>query len=296
MPCCRGKGAYTYSARRPEFNPAWKPIGDWRPGAWKAETMPQPATLGATRRTARGTVDPDEVARFAALATTWWDSRGPMMPLHRLNPTRIAFIRDRVAARLGRDPLGEQPLRGLRLLDVGCGGGLLAEPMRRLGATVVAIDAAEESVRVAGLHAEDAGLAIDYRQAAAEELAAAGEKFDVVLNMEIVEHVADLDAFLDAVCALTKPGGMMFVATLNRTPQSFALGIVAAEYLLRWLPPGTHQWRKFVRPAELARRLRRGNVALVEVTGVRYNPFAGAWALGNDLSVNYMAAGVKDDG
>lgn len=256
--------------------------------------MPGATAIDTPKNAMGETVDPDEVARFAALAATWWDTHGAMAPLHHLNPTRIAFVRDRAAARFGRDPLGDRPLRGLDLLDVGCGGGLLAEPMSRLGATVVGIDAAAENVRVAGLHATEAGLTIDYRHAAVETLVAAGRQFDIVLNMEIVEHVADLDAFLVATCALTKPGGMMFVATLNRTPQSFALGIVAAERLLRWLPPGTHEWRKFVRPAELARRLRRGRIALSEITGVRYNPIAGSWTLGNDLSVNYMAVGVKD--
>lgn len=253
--------------------------------------MPRSATSAAAT-----TVDPAEIARFASLAATWWDPGGPMMPLHRLNPTRIAYIRDHIAARFGRDPLGERPLRGLTLLDVGCGGGLLAEPMSRLGATVIGIDASEESIQVARSHAAETGLTIDYRCATAEALAAAGAEFDVVLNMEIVEHVANLDVFLDASCALTKPGGMMIVATLNRTPQSFVLGIVVAERLLRWLPPGTHQWRKFVRPAELARRLRRNGVAVTAITGVRYSPLSGRWSLGNDLSVNYMVTGVKDGG
>jgi 2-polyprenyl-6-hydroxyphenyl methylase/3-demethylubiquinone-9 3-methyltransferase len=258
--------------------------------------MPRSAAIDTTKIAIGRSVDPDEVARFAALAATWWDPRGPMAPLHRLNPTRIAFIRDHAAARFGRDALGDRPLRDLDLLDVGCGCGLLAEPMSRLGATVTGIDAAEENLQVAVHHAAEAGLTIDYQHAAAEEIAAAGKQFDIVLNMEIVEHVADLDTFLGATCALTKPGGVIFVATLNRTPQSFVLGIIAAERILRWLPPGTHQWRKFVRPAELARPLRRGGVALGEITGVRYNPIAGSWSLGNDLSVNYMAVGVKEGG
>ncbi len=254
--------------------------------------MARQAYRGA-RDAPAGSVDADEVARFAVLADRWWDENGPLRPLHALNPTRIAFVRDRVAARLDRDPLGDRPLSGLGLLDIGCGGGLLAEPMARLGAAVVGIDAAAESVRVAADHARDGGLEIDYRDATAEALAAAGERYDVVLNMEVVEHTADQDAFLAASCALVRPGGTLFVATLNRTLQSFALAIVGAEYVLRWLEPGTHDWNRFVRPAELARRLRRGGVTIREITGVRYNPFAASWALGRDLSVNYMAMGIK---
>ena len=241
-----------------------------------------------------GTAEPDEVARFAALAEKWWDPKGPLKPLHALNPTRIAFVRDRVAARFGRDALGDQPLRGLELLDIGCGAGLLSEPMARLGARVVGIDAAEESIRVARRHARDGGLDIEYRHAAPEALAAAGERYDVVLNMEVVEHVADLDGFLAATCALVKTGGALFVATLNRTMRSFVFGIVGAEYVLRWLEPGTHDWRKFVRPAELARGLRRGGVAVTEMSGVRYNPLTDTWSLGRDLSINYMAFAVKE--
>ena len=252
-------------------------------------------TRARARQPAAASVDAEEVARFAALADRWWDSEGPMKPLHALNPTRIAFVRDRVAEHFGRDPLAERPLRGLGLLDVGCGGGLLSEPMARLGADVTAIDAAEENLRIAALHARDGGLAIDYRHSSVEALAAARGRYDVVLNMEVIEHVADLDAFLAAACALVKPGGMTIVATINRTPQAFALAIVGAEYLLRWLEPGTHQWRKFVRPAELARRLRRGGVAVGEMTGVRYNPLTQSWSLGRDLSVNYMAVGFKEN-
>ncbi len=247
-----------------------------------------PADPGAAR-----TVDADEIARFEALAERWWRADGPMRALHRLNPVRIRFVRDRLAARLGRDADGDAPLAGLTLIDVGCGAGLLSEPMARLGARVTGIDAAAENIRVAAAHAAAGGLAIDYRHADVEALARAGERFDVVMAMEVVEHVADLDAFLAACCALVKPGGAMFVATLNRTPQSFALAIVGAEYLLRWLPRGTHDWRKFVRPSELAARLRRGGVKIVELAGVRYNPFADAWSLADDVSVNYMAMGEK---
>ena len=255
--------------------------------------MPQPATPGA-HDSPGGSVDVDEVARFAALAERWWEAEGPLKPLHALNPTRIAFVRDRLAARLGRDALGERPLDGVRLLDIGCGGGLLSEPMARLGARVVGIDAARENVRVATDHAREGGLDIDYRHATAEALAAAGERFDAVLNMEVVEHVADVDAFLAASCALVGPGGALFAATLNRTLQSFALAIVGAEYVLRWLAPGTHDWRKFVRPAELARGLRRGGLTVIEISGVRYGPISGSWSLATDLSVNYMAFAVRE--
>ncbi len=254
--------------------------------------MPKPASPEPRHAP---TVDADEVARFAALADRWWDPEGPLKPLHKLNPTRIAFVRDRVAARFGRDPLGDRPLRRLKLLDIGCGGGLLCEPMARLGADVAGIDAAAENVAVAASHARESGLDIVYRAATAEALAAAGESYDVVLNMEVVEHVADLDTFLAASSALVGPGGMIVVATLNRTLQSFALAIVGAEYVMRCLEPGTHDWRKFVRPAELARRLRRGGLHVTEMTGVRYDPFAGSWSLDRNLSVNYMAVGVNEE-
>ncbi len=211
-------------------------------------------------------VDPGEVAKFAALAGEWWDPAGTFAPLHRLNPARLTFIRDRIAAHAGRDPLAERPLAGLRVLDIGCGGGLLCEPMARLGAAVTGIDAAEKNVAVAAEHAAEAGLDIDYRHSTAEALAAEaraaetrsaeigagnGAGFDLVLNMEVVEHVADVAAFLQASAALVAPGGAMALATLNRTPKSFALAIVGAEYVLRWLPRGTHDWRRFLRPSEL---------------------------------------------
>ena len=234
-------------------------------------------------------VDPAEVARFSALAESWWDPLGELSPLHKLNPVRIAYVRDKAAARFGHDAKRERPLRGLALLDIGCGGGLLAEPMARLGARVVGIDASERNIGVARAHAEASGLAIDYRAATAEALASAGEHFDIVLAMEVVEHVADLGAFLGACCALMKPGGMMIVATLNRTPQSFAFAILGAELLLRWLPLGTHDWRRFLRPSELAAELRRCGARIAELVGVRYSPLTDRFVLGADLSVNYMA-------
>ncbi len=245
-------------------------------------------------------VDPDEVAKFAALADDWWDPAGKFAPLHRLNPARLTFIRDRIAALRDRDPLAERPLAGLRVLDIGCGGGLLCEPLTRLGAQVTGIDAAEPNVAAAARHAAEAGLDIDYRHTtaealAAEALAAGGQGFDLVLNMEVVEHVADVKAFLQASAALAAPGGAMALATLNRTPKSFAFAIVGAEYLLRWLPRGTHDWRKFLRPSELVTQLRAAGLETKELTGVAYNPLTGAWHLApRDLDVNYMIFAVKD--
>lgn len=238
-------------------------------------------------------VDPAETAKFAAMAEAWWDPHGKFRPLHKFNPTRIAFIRDRVAARRGRDPLAPRPLADLKLLDIGCGGGLLAEPMARLGASVTGIDAVARNIAVARLHAERTGLAIDYRTATPEELVESGVKFDVILNMEVLEHVADRGAFLAACCALLADDGLMFIATLNRTAKAFALAIVGAEYVLGWLPRGTHDWRKFVRPSELAAGLRPHGVGFAEITGVAYSPLADRWSLSRDLDVNYMAVAEK---
>ena len=256
-----------------------------------AKGAPKAPGKKTTRKPSGGSVDPAEVARFAAMAGEWWDPRGKFRPLHKLNPVRLAFIRDRVAGHHRRDPLAGRPLDGLRLVDVGSGGGLLAEPMTRLGARVTGIDAAEDNVRMARLHAGEGGL---HRVSTAEALAQAGERFDVVLNMEVVEHVADRDVFLDACCRLVRPGGVMVAATLNRTAKAFALAILGAEYLLRWLPVGTHRWSRFVRPSELAAALRRNGLEVVELTGVVYNPLADRWHLApGDLDVNYMAFAVK---
>jgi 2-polyprenyl-6-hydroxyphenyl methylase/3-demethylubiquinone-9 3-methyltransferase len=251
----------------------------------QAEARPEPAV--------RDSVDPAEIAKFSAMAEEWWDPAGKFRPLHKLNPTRLAFVRDRIAGHLGRDPLADRPLAGLSLLDIGCGGGLLAEPLCRLGAEVTGIDASERTIKVASVHAAEVGLAIDYRHAAAEDLAGEGARFDAVLNMEVVEHVADLGAFLAASGALVKPGGAMVVATLNRTPKAFLLGIVGAEYLLRWLPPGTHDWRRFVRPSELARGLVAAGLTVTEIAGMTYNPLTDAWHLSRDTDVNYMVFAVK---
>lgn len=250
--------------------------------------------IGTERDSRAGSVDPAEAAKFAAMADAWWDPHGKFRPLHKFNPTRIAFIRDRVAAHLGRDPLGHRPLADLRLLDIGCGGGLLAEPMARLGAEVTGIDAVERNVQVARVHAERSGLDIDYRAATPEELVPEGATFDVILNMEVIEHVADRDAFLAACCDLLADDGLMFIATINRTAKAFALAIVGAEYILRWLPIGTHDWRKFLRPSELAAGLRPHDVAFAEITGVGYNPLTDKWSLTRDLDVNYMVLAKRD--
>ena len=239
------------------------------------------------------TVDPDEVARFEAMAEAWWDPNGKFRPIHRFNPVRLAYIRDRLCAHFGRDPKAIRPLEGLRLLDIGCGGGLLCEPARRLGASVVGVDAAERNVEVARLHAEQSGLDIDYRHTTAETLVADGEAFDAVLNMEVVEHVADVGLFITSCAALIKPGGAMVAATLNRTAKSFALAIVGAEYVLRWLPRGTHDWRKFIKPSEFGRHLRTAGLRIDDLTGVVYNPLTDKWSLSRDMDVNYMLFAVK---
>jgi 2-polyprenyl-6-hydroxyphenyl methylase / 3-demethylubiquinone-9 3-methyltransferase len=234
------------------------------------------------------TVDEAEVDRFSRLATEWWDPRGKMAPLHKLNPVRLTFIRDQAAAQFDRDPKRLDSLSGLRILDIGCGCGILAEPLARLGAHVVGADPSSTNIEAAKLHAAGAGLTIDYRCTDAEALADAGERFDVVLAMEVVEHVADLDLFVQRCAEMVKPTGLMFVATINRTLKSFALAIVGAEYILRWLPRGTHQWSKFVTPGEIKRRLTKNGLPLIDETGVIYNPLSDRWQLASDMDVNYM--------
>jgi 2-polyprenyl-6-hydroxyphenyl methylase/3-demethylubiquinone-9 3-methyltransferase len=243
--------------------------------------------------TAHSTVDEAEIERFSRIAEEWWDPNGKFAPLHRLNPTRLGYIRDRAAGHWQRDPLSGSPLQGLSLLDIGCGGGLLCEPMARLGAAVTGIDAAQRNIATARLHAEGQGLAIDYRETTAEALAAEGRQFDIVLALEIIEHVADVDLFLRSCGHLTKPGGLVFLSTLNRTAKAWALAIAGAEYLLRWLPRGTHDWKKFLKPSEVVRGLRSGGVETQEIVGVVYSPLSRAWSLNKrDLDVNYMLYGV----
>jgi 2-polyprenyl-6-hydroxyphenyl methylase/3-demethylubiquinone-9 3-methyltransferase len=236
----------------------------------------------------RSTIDRGEVERFAALAAEWWNPNGKFKPLHKFNPVRLAYIRDQVAARFGRDPRTARPFEGLRILDIGCGGGLLCEPMARLGATVVGADAAAENIEVARHHAAEGGVKVDYRATTAEELADAGEKFDVILNMEVVEHVADPGAYLADCARLLAPGGLMVVATLNRTLKAFALAKLGAEYVLRWLPAGTHDWRKFLKPEELRSFLAGEPVEVQGPFGVAYDPLSGRWRRADDCDVNYM--------
>lgn len=239
------------------------------------------------------TIDPAEVARFDALARDWWDPKGPMAVLHRFNPARLGFVRDLACERFSRDAKAVRPLDGLTLVDIGCGGGVLSEPMTRLGARVTGLDPATTNVEVARAHARTAGLSVDYRSETIESVVAGGERFDIVLAMEVVEHVTDMRAFVDACCAAMKPGGLLVMATLNRTMKSYALAIVGAEYVLGWLPRGTHDWQKFVTPEELEEAIAANGLAVTAREGVSYNPLADRWSRSADLDVNYMLAAVR---
>ncbi len=240
------------------------------------------------------TVDPSEIAKFEAMAAEWWDPHGKFKPLHMLNPCRLDYITQQIAGEFDRDLKAPRPFEGLRLLDIGCGGGLLSEPMARLGATVVGADAAEGNLPVARIHAEQSGLQIDYRHTTAEDMAAAGEQFDVVLNMEVVEHVADPLGFLTASQQLLKPGGLLICSTINRNPKSYAMAIIGAEVVMRWLPRGTHEWNKFITPDELFDLLRQAGLEPVDRKGFVFNPILWSWSISDrDLSVNYVTASVK---
>ncbi|ACB95633.1 bifunctional 2-polyprenyl-6-hydroxyphenol methylase/3-demethylubiquinol 3-O-methyltransferase UbiG [Beijerinckia indica] len=246
----------------------------------------------ARRRT---TVDAEDVARFDRVGGAWWDPQGPMAALHAFNPVRIAYLRDLLCRHFPqdgqfRDRHAAHPLQGLRLLDIGCGAGLLSEPLARLGASMTAIDPAPHNIEVARAHAETSGLAIDYRCMRVEDLDPAAECFDAVLTMEVLEHVADVPAFLKYAADLVRPGGLLIAATLNRTLKSFALAIVGAEYILRWVEPGTHQWRQFITPEELTRMLRANGLTLIDRTGASYDPLRRQWRLSHDLDINYMLA------
>jgi 2-polyprenyl-6-hydroxyphenyl methylase/3-demethylubiquinone-9 3-methyltransferase len=241
-----------------------------------------------------GSIDADEVAKFEAMAAEWWDPEGKFKPLHMLQPCRLDYVTDQIAAEFGRDPTADRPFAGLRLLDIGCGGGLLSEPMARLGADVVGADAAARNIPVARVHAAQSGLAIDYRHTTAEALAAEGERFDVILNMEVVEHVADPLAYLTACRELLNPGGLMIASTLNRNPKSYLMAIIGAERVMRWLPRGTHDWSKFITPDELFDLLRRAGLDPVDRKGFVFNPLTWTWRISDrDLSVNYVTASLK---
>ena len=245
-------------------------------------------------------IDPAEVERFSRIAAEWWDPKGKFAPLHKFNPTRLSFIRDQALHRFGRDPAQRRPFEGLRLLDIGCGGGLLSEPMSRLGFTVVGVDASERNIGTASAHAAEVGVTVDYRCSTAEALLAAGEAFDVILNMEVIEHVADPGQFLRDCAAMLrpatpeKPGGLMIVATLNRTLKAFALAKVGAEYILRWLPVGTHDWSKFLKPEELRGFLADQPLTVDGPYGVVFDPLSGRWSQSHDAEVNYMKTVARD--
>ncbi|KIC49823.1 bifunctional 2-polyprenyl-6-hydroxyphenol methylase/3-demethylubiquinol 3-O-methyltransferase UbiG [Tateyamaria sp. ANG-S1] len=245
-------------------------------------------------QTHQTTVDPSEIAKFEAMAAEWWDPNGKFKPLHMLNPCRLDYITSQIAAEFDRDLTEPEAFKGLRILDIGCGGGLLSEPMARLGAEVVGADAAERNIPVAKVHAEQSGLTIDYRHTTAEDMAAAGEQFDVVLNMEVVEHVADPLSYLTACRQLLKPGGLHICSTINRNPKSYMMAIIGAEHVMRWLPKGTHEWNKFITPDELFDLMRNAGLDPVDRKGFVFNPLTWAWKLSDtDLSVNYVTASLN---
>jgi len=242
----------------------------------------------------KNTIDPDEVAKFEAMAAEWWDQSGKFKPLHMMNPTRLEYITTQIATRFSRDRSISSPFEGLRLLDIGCGGGLLCEPMARLGAQVVGADAAAGNIPVAQIHAKQSGLNIDYRHTMAEALVDADEKFDVILNMEVIEHVASPQAMLDACYELLKPGGLMICSTINRNPKSYLMAIFGAERVMRWLPVGTHDWQKFITPDELCQMIADAGLTNIDQSGFAFNPISWSWSIsGHDLSVNYVTASTK---
>jgi 2-polyprenyl-6-hydroxyphenyl methylase/3-demethylubiquinone-9 3-methyltransferase len=247
--------------------------------------MPRPAA----------SISDAEIAQFSRHAGDWWNPEGAFRPLHRLNPVRIEYVRDSACAHFERDPHTPRALKGLKILDVGCGGGLLAEPLARLGGAVTGLDASSEAIEVAHAHAEAGGLTVDYRLGSVEELAKKKTRYDLITALEIVEHVADLDSFIASLAGLLRPGGLLVMSTLNRTPKSFLLGIVAAEYVLGWVPRGTHEWKKFLRPSELVARLAGEGLQTTDLTGLIFNPLRNEFELrSDDLDVNYMLTAVKN--
>ncbi len=249
--------------------------------------------MAEANKSASGTVDQSEVERFSAMAAEWWDPTGKFKPLHKFSPVRLSYIKEKVCERFGRDPKSAKAFEGLRCLDIGCGGGLLSEPMARLGADVVGADPSTVNIEIAKLHMQKSGLDIDYRAETAEQLASAGETFDVVFNMEVVEHVADVPLFLSETARMVRPGGLMFVATINRTLKAYALAIVGAEYVLRWLPKGTHSYEKLVRPEEIQGPLSASGMDIIDRTGVTYNPLSDSWNRSRDMDVNYMLLAAR---
>lgn len=249
--------------------------------------------MSPTSPTTATTLDPAEVEKFSRLAAEWWNPSGKMSVLHKFNPVRLAYIREAACERFRRDRTTIDALAGLTVLDIGCGGGLLCEPLARMGASVTGIDPARTNVETARLHAADSGLAVDYRCTTAEDVAAAGERFDIVLAMEVVEHVADVGVFVEACATLVKPGGLLFMATINRTLKSYALAIVGAEYVLRWLPRGTHEWDKFVTPEELSSAMTAPGLTVTDRRGVRFDILRDRWTETSDLSVNYMITAAR---
>ncbi len=239
------------------------------------------------------TINTDEIAKFAAMADEWWDPKGKFKPLHKFNPVRLAYVRDNAIRHFGKNASVRRPLEGLRVLDIGCGGGLLSEPLTRLGASVTGIDAGEKNIAIAKLHAEQSGLAIDYRAVTAESVAAGGERFDIVLNMEVVEHVDNVPLYMKSCADLVAPGGLLFTASINRTPRAFALAIVGAEYVLGRLPRGTHDYSKFLTPDEIGTLVKRNGLKVVEKVGVSFHPLADEWRQSRDTGVNYMVLAEK---
>lgn len=241
----------------------------------------------------QSTINPEEIAKFAAMAEEWWDPTGKFKPLHKFNPVRLGYIREKAIAHFGRDGSLRQPLEGLRVLDIGCGGGLLCEPLTRLGAKVTGIDAGERNIAIARLHAEQSMLEIDYRATTAETLAQAGDRYDIVLNMEVVEHVDNVPLYMKSCADLVAPGGLLFTATINRTLRAYALAIIGAERVLRWLPKGTHDYAKFLTPEEISALVSRNGLTVVEKTGVVFHPLADEWRRSRDTGINYMVLAEK---
>lgn len=257
----------------------------------KALKAPKKVLKKPSKRT---TVNADEVRQFDEIGDRWWDPQGPMKPLHRLNPVRLEYIRHQVCKNFDRDVKAMKVMTGLKAADIGCGGGLVAEPFARLGAAVTGVDAGKENIRVAKDHAKLSGLKIDYQATTVEKIAAAGKKYDVVTALEIVEHVDDVALFVESCCKIVKKGGILVMSTLSRTPKSFLMGIVAAEYMLRWLPVGTHDWKKFLKPSELARELEDNGMTVTDACGLIYNPMTQQFGLDReDLSVNYLMTAVR---